>query len=139
MISAQSCSDSDLSVKRPLRRPFSLAFNPCMLRWWEWLGRILLTLLTMGVVGYAIVLGALFLVLPSSVDDWRSQVIVPMRIATGIAVSVSFLVGILVWRHYPSMLRRRGIGWGTRVTGINVGSHQSRRAVAPPDAVHPGT
>ncbi|MEP6972629.1 MAG: hypothetical protein ABI869_00635 [Actinomycetota bacterium] len=83
-----------------------------MARWWEWLGRILSTFLAMAVAGVVLLSGVSLALLPSTVSDWHSQVVVPIYIALGIAVVVSVLVGILFWRYYPSLLRGWGIGWG---------------------------
>jgi hypothetical protein len=88
-----------------------------MPRWWEWLGRILWTLLTMGAVGLVVfVLGyalATQFVIPPTVSDFDAQVVEPSLIVLVIAGVVSFASGVAFWHRYPSTLRRRGIGWGS--------------------------
>jgi len=80
-------------------------------RWWEWLGRILWTLMAMGAAGVVVLaLGWLWYV-PSVVSDWHSQVVERLHIVLGIGAAVSVSVGVVFWRHYPSLLRRRGFGW----------------------------
>ena len=53
------------------------------------------------------------LYVPSTVTDWHDQVVQGSQIVLGIAEGVSATMGVLFWRRYPSLLRRRGIGWGT--------------------------
>ncbi len=82
-----------------------------MARWWEWLGRILWTIVAMGAAGLVVLaLGSLWY-LPSLVSDWHAQVVERLHIVLGIGAAVSASAGILFWRHYPSLLRCRGVGW----------------------------
>lgn len=85
-------------------------FNVVVIHWWEWLERILLTLLAMAAVSVTVAIPVALALLPSTVSDsnWHSEVVVPTRIAFGIGAGVSVVVGILVWRHYPSHLRHGG-------------------------------
>jgi hypothetical protein len=84
---------------------------------WEWLGRILWTLLTMGAVGLVVfALGYASVtrwVIPRTVSDWDAQVVEPSLIVLAFAAVVSFASGVAFWHRYPSTLRRRGIGWGS--------------------------
>src|SRR3954464_6130823 len=88
--------------------------NVVVILWWGWLARILSTLLAMAVVGVSVAIGLMLALLPSTVSNsnWHSEVVVPTQIAFGIGVGASVVVGILVWRYYPSLLRHWGIDWG---------------------------
>ena len=85
-------------------------FNVVVIRWWEWLGRILTTLVAMAVSGFVVFFGVWLPLLPSTVSDsnWHEKVVVPMYVALAIAAVVSVLVGTLFWRF----LRRWDIGRG---------------------------
>jgi len=65
----------------------------------------------MGAAGLVVLaLGSLWY-LPSLVSDWHAQVVERLHIVLGIGAAVSVSAGILFWRHYPSLLRRWGVGW----------------------------
>jgi len=92
-----------------------------VLRWWEWLARILLTLFVMASVALAVAIPLWLAYAPSTVSDsnWHSEVIVPLQRAFCIGAGVSVIVGVVVWRHYPPRLRLRESTGGnkTRPTG----------------------
>ena len=85
-------------------------FNVVVIHWWEWLGRILTTLVAIAVSGFVVFFGVWFALAPSSVSnsDWHEKVVVPIYFALAIAAVVSVLVGTLVWRF----LRQWDIGRG---------------------------
>jgi hypothetical protein len=78
-----------------------------------WLGRGLWTLLAMGLAGFVVLVLGLSWVAPSVVDEWPDQVVRPFEIVLSVAAAVSVATAVLFWRHYPTLLRSRGIGWGT--------------------------
>lgn len=71
------------------------------------------TLLAMGAVGLMVLALGFHWYSPSMVTDWHDQVVQRFQIVLGIAAGGSVTTGVLFWRWYPSLLRRRGIGWGT--------------------------
>ena len=91
-----------------LRRPGPAPSMALVLRWWEWLGRILITVVGMAVSGFVVFFGLFFALAPSSVSnsDWHEKVVVPMYFALAIAAAVSVLVGTLCWR----LLRQWDVG-----------------------------
>jgi hypothetical protein len=88
-----------------------------MPRWWEWLGRVLWTLVTMVVVGFLVfVLGTAWVASyvrggPRG-SDYDAQIGASLNVLV-VAGVVSFGSGVAFWHRYPSTLRRRGIGWGS--------------------------
>lgn len=96
-----------------LRPPLKGVFTQQVTRWWEWLGRIVWTLLALGAAFLVILALGFHWYVPSTVTDWHDQVVQRFQIVLGIAAGVSVTTGVLFWRRYPSLLRRWGIGWGT--------------------------